>query len=90
VNKSGADQLGAYLKRFSKFGSKQNIDYLNTSEVKARQWQGLDSDSPYHCNEYPSSAFRCPTLAHFKCGPMTSDQLVRRLYHCSVINEIVP
>jgi hypothetical protein len=90
VNKSGADQLGAYMKRFSKFGSKQDVDCLNTAKVKAHQWEGIPgaSGSPHVCNEYPSAAFHCPTLAHFKCGPKTYDPLVRHFFSVFVTHNV--
>jgi hypothetical protein len=88
VNKSGADALAVYLKRFSKFGPKQSTDYLNTAKIKANLWKGLGDNTPYHCNEYPSAAFQCPTLAHFQCGPMTSDPLVRRYCLCYILQFV--
>lgn len=84
VNKSGADSLASKMKMYSKFGSKQNTDLLNTSERKANAWTGL-GDTPYHCNEYPSAAFQCPTLAHFLCGPKTSNSLVRPFCLCNTV-----
>jgi hypothetical protein len=78
------------MKQFSKFGSKQDVDCLNTAEVKAHQWEGIPSasGSPHVCNEYPSAAFHCPTLAHFKCGPKTYDPLVRHFFSAFVTHNV--
>jgi hypothetical protein len=78
------------MKRFSKFGSKQDVDCLITAEVKAHQWEGIPSasGSPHVCNEYPSAAFHCPTLAHFKCGPKTYDPLVRHFFSVFVTHNV--
>lgn len=78
MNKNGADQATAFMKRYSKFGSKQDVKYLNTFELKAHRWTGIPcaSKSPFLCDEYPSAPYHCPSLAHFKCGPETNKQVV--------------